>query len=128
VTGIIIRESLETTDEALAELLRQRLDLETALLAPRFQAVEIPQRVRDALGIQGAVCDRSEPQVAAPEFSLHPPSLHMMAAKKRTTLDEAVATYLRFIAFENAPLHVANKVSILRRFMGADRVEKAGGR
>ena len=38
-----------------------------------------------------------------------------------------MAAYLRFISAENAPLHIANKVSILRRFIGASRVEKAGG-
>jgi hypothetical protein len=38
------------------------------------------------------------------------------APRKRATVDEAVTAYLRFIASENAPLHIANKVSVLRRF------------
>jgi site-specific recombinase XerD len=42
-------------------------------------------------------------------------------------VDEAIASYLRFIKTENAPMHIANKVSILRRFIGAERLEKAGG-
>jgi hypothetical protein len=51
----------------------------------------------------------------------------MAAPATRTTMDEAVAAYLRFIESENAPLYVANKVSIFRRFIGAERLEKAGG-
>ncbi len=39
-TGTLIRESLETTDEARAELLRQRLDLEVALLEPHFKRLK----------------------------------------------------------------------------------------
>jgi len=101
--------------------------LEVALLDPRFQAAEIPERIQGALGIA-----RSD--VAGDAFF---PSVSVTAApvavgpapapQKRATVDDAVAAYLRFIASENVPLHVANKVSILRRFIGAHRVEAAGG-
>ncbi len=48
-TGELIRESLGTSDEAKAELLRQRVELEAALLAPRFQAADLPRNVRKVL-------------------------------------------------------------------------------
>ena len=54
VTGESIRESLETCDPAQAELLRQRLDLEVALRDQRFGAAEIPQRLREALGVKSS--------------------------------------------------------------------------
>jgi integrase len=46
---------------------------------------------------------------------------------RAATVNEAVAAYLKFISAENAAPHVANKVSILRRFLGAARVESLGG-
>lgn len=45
-SGKIQRVSLETPDPARAKLLRERLELEVTLLAPRFQAVEVPEGVR----------------------------------------------------------------------------------
>ena len=124
-TGQSIRESLETQNEARAELLRARLDLEVALLEPRFQAVEIPQALRPVLRLPAsgaAILATADLQPA-----WHPPAVAVTSSRKRTTIDEGVAAYLRFISSENAPLHIANKVSILRRFIGTDRVEKAGG-
>jgi len=128
VTGENIRESLETTDPARAELLRQRLDLEVALLAPRFQAAEIPPGLHRALGLgslnEAPIAANTRNSIlAAPAI----PAPVIAPPPKRTSVDDAVAAYLRFIAAENAPLHVANKVSILRRFIGAERVERAGG-
>ncbi len=125
VTGQRIRESLDTGDEARAELLRQRLDLEVALLEPRFQAAEFPNAILLALGTGAA---RTEPVPAAvPPATAQPVSAAVAVPHKRATLDEALAAYLRYIAAQNAPHHVANKVSILRRFLGTERVEKAGG-
>ena len=40
-TGALMRGSLDTQDEAEAELLRERIELEAALLDPRFQAADI---------------------------------------------------------------------------------------
>ena len=117
LTGQRIRESLETGDEARAELLRQRLDLEVALLEPRFRAAEIPNAILLALRTGAS---RTEPASAAVPAAVAVPH-------KRATVDKALAAYLRYIAAQNAPHHVANKVSILRRFLGADRVEKADG-
>ena len=51
LTGDLIRESLGTSDDAKAELLRQRLELESALLAPRFKAAELPEKISEALGL-----------------------------------------------------------------------------
>jgi len=42
LTGKPTRESLDTHDRARAELLRQRVELEVALLDPRFEAAEAP--------------------------------------------------------------------------------------
>jgi hypothetical protein len=123
-TGQIIRESLETHDRARAELLRERLELHAALCDPRFKACAIPERVRTALGID------SVPHKGAVKVELSaPPPVPLIAAAggKRTTVDDAVKTYLRYISVDNAPPHVANKISMLRRFIGDNRVEKAGG-
>lgn len=125
-TGQTIRESLETENEVRAELLRQRLDLEVALLDPRFMAVEIPNRLSVTLG-RPVVGGQSAAVLAMPPAAPCPSTPVALRLTQRTTIDEAVPAYLRFIASENAPLHVANKVSILRRFLGAERVEKAGG-
>lgn len=126
VTGESIRESLETGDPARAELLRQRLDLEIALLDPRFGAAEIPQRLREALSLRSSDSPLLLDEAQAP--SPHPRSAPIVSVPhKRVSVDEAITAYLRFITSENAPLHVANKVSILRRFIGAPRFEKAGG-
>lgn len=127
VTGESIRESLETGDPARAELLRQRLDLEVALLDARFQAAKIPDRLLEVLGLDsgGIAGEDAFPRVSIPAVPVAP--VPAPAPRKRATVDEAVSAYLRFVVSENAPLHVANKVSILRRFIGADRVEAAGG-
>ena len=120
-TGEVVRESLETPDKARAELLRQRLELEIALLEPRFQAAEIPGGILARLGrasVPIIVNDSVPVAVSAPVIR---------QTAKRTSLDEAVATYLKFIASDNAPLHVANKLSIFRRFLGWERVEKIAG-
>jgi hypothetical protein len=53
-TGEVVRESLDTPDAARAELLRQRLELEIALLEPRFQAAEIPGGIRARLRLGAA--------------------------------------------------------------------------
>lgn len=122
-TGQTIRESLETENEIRAELLRERLELQVALLDPRFQAVEIPARLRPKLAWPDST-PASPVQVSiAPKVAPVSPA----PIATRCSVDEAITTYLRFIASENAALHVANKVSMLRRFVGANRVEKAGG-
>lgn len=51
-TRELIRESLGTHDAAKAELLRERIELETALLEPRFQAADIPAAIQTALVLQ----------------------------------------------------------------------------
>jgi hypothetical protein len=53
-TGQLIRGSLETSDEARAELLRERITLEMQLLEPRFQAAEIPESLRNVLKLRAA--------------------------------------------------------------------------
>ena len=129
VNGTLIRESLETTDEARAELLRQRVDLEVALHEPRLQSVALPQPIRERLCLRDIAFSSNEPTPDG--FRLEPftalPTSAASSTVARTTVDEAVAVYLRFIKLENAAHHVANKVSMLRRFLGAARVAAAGG-
>jgi hypothetical protein len=62
-TGALLRGSLETQDAARAELLRQRVELEAALLEPRFRAADLPAAVRELV----AVPDRMAPPVALVE-------------------------------------------------------------
>ena len=50
-TRQLIRESLLTHDAAKAELLRERIELDAALLEPRFQAADIPTTIWAALGV-----------------------------------------------------------------------------
>jgi site-specific recombinase XerD len=122
-TGALIRHSLDTADSARAELLRQRIEIEAALLQPSIKDIEIPGTLRTRLGLvpppTGFV---AEPK---PVTAVSNPPIVVPA--RRTTVDGAVAAYLRYIAAENAELHIANKVSMLRRFIGASRVEKLGG-
>jgi integrase len=121
VTRALIRESLDTTDEARAELLRERLDHEVALLDPRFQATELPPRVREILS-----GGRQDP-VAGSAISAPSPAPLAVPAVPQRSLDEALTAYLEFIRIENAPHHVANKLSILRRFFGSARIGRLGG-
>ena len=56
-TGEVVRESLETTEEPRAELLRERVELEAALRDPRLGIYPMPQRLGNLFGIgQPAVC------------------------------------------------------------------------
>lgn len=128
VSGTVIRHSLDTADPARAELLRQRIEVELALLQPCFQSVELAPQLRTALGlsVELAPAPTASP-LSLPNPQVIVPTLPVSPTIRRTPVDEAVVAYLRFIATENAALHVANKVSMLRRFLGADRVEKLGG-
>jgi len=121
-TGEILRESLATHDPARAELLRERLELEIALLDPRFQAVEVPEGVRRLIPAQSlseASDQQLGPQPAAQQvLTALPPQV------ARVPFDEAITAYLNFIRTENAPRHVENKISMLRRFVGSERVER----
>ncbi|MDR3405086.1 MAG: hypothetical protein P4L99_21485 [Chthoniobacter sp.] len=130
-TGALTRGSLETQDSAKAELLRQRVELEAALLESRFQAADLPPAVREL------VCDpsRDHPPVTpvatvelpAPITPLETP-MPRPVAKPRTTIDAALKAYLDFIGVENSTHHVAAKLSMMRRFFGSRRVEALTGR
>ena len=77
ITRELIRVSLETHDEARAELLRQRVELESELLAPRFKAAELPSDLIMALGL---------PQKAAePSTSPESPAIVEQAAPSTTS-------------------------------------------
>ena len=129
LTGELVRESLGTRDPARAELLRERVELEHSLLAPRFQAADLPENVRRALGARQGDHARfaSTPASASVAPSCLPatPSGPPVAPPaERVVLDEALAAYLNFVRSENAPRHVENKISMLRRFIGTQRAEK----
>jgi len=55
-----IRESLETTDKARAELLRERLELEVKLLQPRFHAAALPKNLLEHLRPEATTMGREE--------------------------------------------------------------------
>ena len=120
-TGQLIRESLETSDEARAELLRQRITLEVELLQPRFQAVTIPDALRNALKLKAAA-DAANGGGDAPQQRSEMPFPNRTPC--RTSIEKALAVYYKFIESDNAPHHVANKLSKLRRFFGRGRVQK----
>jgi Phage integrase family len=125
LTGELIRESLGTSDEARAELLRQRIEFETALLEPRFKAAELPENVCKALGLdespikQAVLPSPGEiPGVVAAQAPT-PASL-----PQRLRLDDALKAYIESIHEKNASHHAASKLSMLRRFIGTERVEQ----
>ena len=118
-TGELVRESLGTSDQARAELLCRRVELETALLEPRLGALDLPENLRNILQLS-----------PAPAFELHPliaaaaPQAHIPPPPPRLRLDDALKAYVDSISENNDPHHAANKLSMLRRFIGTDRVEQ----
>ena len=125
-TGQLVRESLDTRDEAKAELLRQRIELETALLDPRFRAADIPVAVHAALGIPvRAEINRAD--VPSPTATSSRAAGPPRPAVHRQPLDRVLQMYMAHIRSDNAALHVENKVSILRRFLGDERVAVVPG-
>jgi hypothetical protein len=69
-TGALMRASVETQDSARAELLRQRVEWEAALLEPRFQAANLPTCVQDLVRDPEA----EAASVSPPTDSVLPPS------------------------------------------------------
>jgi len=122
LTRELIRASLGTHDEARAELLRQRVELEAALLDPRFQVAELSADILVALGNPERLSRLPEEAQTAPHVVTQVTPAH--ASPKRILLDNALKAYLAFIREENAVRHVENKLSMLRRFIGAARTEQ----
>ncbi|MEO6054764.1 MAG: hypothetical protein ABIP97_12190 [Chthoniobacterales bacterium] len=112
-TGKLVRESLGTPDSARAELLRQRVELEAALLEPRLQAAELPAAVSQALGTP----------VSLPVIEVSATPVLPSVQIPRVSIEVALKSYIDFIRADNAPRHVDNKLSMLRRFLGTGRVE-----
>ena len=91
-TGEILRESLATHDPARAELLRERLELEIALLDPRFQAVDVPEGVRRLIPVQASVAPAVQPAVQptiVPAQQVFP----TMPSAARVPFDEAISVH-----------------------------------
>lgn len=128
-TKRIIRESLETGDPSRAELLRQKIELEVGLLDPRFQTMSLPERIRAELtpGASVAAAIAAVPPVPVPSPALTAPNPVPAPARARVTIEEAARCYLDYIASENAPETRANKISMLRRFLGPKRAESIVG-
>ncbi|WP_050025365.1 tyrosine-type recombinase/integrase [Verrucomicrobium sp. BvORR034] len=127
-TGHLFRESLQTHDAVRAELMRARIEVQLQLLEPKFLNVELPQSLASLLDCP-AVAGSETPMLEAPlpQPTKAGPAQESPTEKPRTTVDEAVAAYLRFVRSENASAHVSNKVSIFRRFLGDKRIEAMGG-
>ncbi|HEY3900220.1 MAG TPA: hypothetical protein VGM54_16545 [Chthoniobacter sp.] len=127
VTGVRVRESLETRDPARAELLRQRIELEVALRQPRISAAEIPQHLRREIDSWCTISASNPAAAADPEKTLTmvtPPPPVAAKTATRVLLDEALRGYFDFIRTDNAARHVENKLSMLRRFLGGQRAEQ----
>ena len=105
VTGVRIRESLETHDPARAELLRQRIECEVALRDPRFGAADIPPRLRRTIDSwnherPASPMDAKETSpaiTAAPPASASTPT----SPTTRVAVDEALRGYFDFIRTDN---------------------------
>ena len=92
-TGEILRESLATHDPARAELLRERLDLEIAILDPRFQAVEVPEGVRRLIPVQASVASAVQP-IIQPTIVPAQQVFPTMPPAARVPFDERTVTIL----------------------------------
>ena len=122
-TGALMRGSLDTQDEARAELLRQWIELEAALLDPRFQATDIPAGIREFVRDESRSPLPAEVVVSAPSAAPAVVAAPLPPAKARTRIDAALQAYLNFIRIENSSHHVAGKLSMMRRYFGGKRVE-----
>ncbi|MCE9610233.1 MAG: tyrosine-type recombinase/integrase [Chthoniobacter sp.] len=104
------------------------MELEAALLDPRFQAAAIPENLRVALGgapIAASLEDANETAVVATAVPPAPAiPMASVVPPKRVMLDEALRGYFDFIRTDNAARHVENKLSMLRRFLGTNRTEQ----
>ncbi|MDR3405866.1 MAG: tyrosine-type recombinase/integrase [Chthoniobacter sp.] len=126
-SGRLTRGSLETHDKARAELLRQKIEIEVHRLTPRLQAVEIPAPVRELLGEPETIgVLAARPLDSAGNFpaAQPPPASSAPTRAARAAIDEALKAYIAFIHIDNAPRHVENKLSMLRRFLGSERAEQ----
>jgi len=123
-TGEKIRQSLGTQDEARAQLLCRRAELEAALLEPEMQIADLPDSLYRALGtsipsLSNASSEpkpqptNSAPIVAVPESTM-----------TRTLVNDAFRDYLQHCLEENSAHHVQGKVSMLRRYLGTKRAAK----
>lgn len=115
-TGALLRQSLETSDHCRAELLRERAQLEIALLKPTIASISLPERFHRNLG--GAPTVETGRCVAQPVLP---------STITRTTVETAVKEYVTLIRAENSKGHYESKLSILRYYFGSDTVRKATG-
>jgi len=126
-----IRLSLETSDPARAELLKEKIELAVALQQPRFRAVEIPKGIQAQLEPHSDVPRFETYEPAALQVRGNQPSLRVQPLntiqvpqlQKVVTIEEAVAAYFSHVKSENAPMHYQNKVSHFRRFLGRKRMD-----
>ena len=125
-TKKLIRESLQTSDASRAALLCKRIELEVALLDPRFQTIELPSRIRDEIGI--SIYGLKAASASSPRpITVPAPAVLNAPAKPRVTIEDAVSCYIQYITDQNAPATRANKISMIRRFIGNKRAEAIVG-
>lgn len=108
-TRALTRFSLGTRDEARADLVRRKAEAELELLDPAVRSVEFPRGLAARLGLETAPGRLSQQNKTQDYGSLNP---------RPMPVAEAIERYLAHIRAENAPHHVAGKISILRRFFG----------
>jgi hypothetical protein len=101
-TRELIRESLGTPHEVTAELLRERIDHEVALLDPRFQAVELQSKVQELV-------EREVSCLCAPEVrsNRYPPAARNLKSVMRSRTPilacRSVECHERGAGFAEAP-------------------------
>lgn len=100
------------------------MELEAALLHPRFQAAALPSAVRKLVQVGHAEPARIKPSAPAPATNAPPPAT---VAAPDAKIDNALKAYLDFIRIENSPHHVAGKLSMMRRFFGTKRIDALAG-
>ncbi|MEP6671048.1 MAG: tyrosine-type recombinase/integrase [Chthoniobacter sp.] len=104
-------------------MLRRRLELEVALLAPRLQAADLPSGIREIVRDAGGEKAQVKAIEPAPSIVRAQAPAPGSGEKPRAAIEAALRAYLDFIRIENARHHVAGKLSMMRRFFGSRRVE-----
>lgn len=119
LTAQALRLSLGTADESEARLMQRRLEAELDLMRPEIAAVQLPERVRQSLGVVGTA-----PKMLGGPHPAAPSSPPLLAPQ---TVKAALRAYHQFIAAGNDDHHVDGKLSILRALFGSACVEEATG-
>ena len=110
-----VRESLQTSDKAKADLVTEKLNLHLELLRPELQRLTLPPRFAALIEEMGGGSDLRLSTGQPPGAGL--PFLPMQVAS--TSIDEVLTEYMAYIRIENDSGHVQNKTTHLKRFFGS---------